>query len=185
MGKRSDFERVERNFYRTFDRRAGKALLPHIDGVQSYIEPFAGRGDLVDQMTELDKLCKWQSDMEPQREGIVTLDCLNQGAIDHIKHETDCRLIITNPPWERKYFHPALDLFTENGFKGWWLIDAPWIFNKSSAPYLKKYVTDIVTIGRLKWVENTTMSGKDDCIWIKTTPYKAKDSGVGFHNDRS
>lgn len=46
MGKRSDFEKIDKDFYRTFDRRAVEPLIPLIKGCK-YVEPCYGLGDLA------------------------------------------------------------------------------------------------------------------------------------------
>lgn len=46
----------------------------------------------------------------------------------------------------------------------WLLFDANWLFTKQAAPYLK-YCSKVVTIGRVKWIEDSRMTGKDDSVW--------------------
>ena len=60
MGKRSNFERVERDFYPT-PLPAVKALIPHIDFITNFIEPCAGDGSLVDHLESYDKKCVFKS----------------------------------------------------------------------------------------------------------------------------
>lgn len=166
MAKRSDFVRVERDYYRTFDPKAGAALRPFIDGVELAIEPFAGAGDLTDQFKEIDWL---ETDIEPQIERIAKRDAFRYtpaelGSVD---------AIITNPPWSRPLMHKAIEHFAPH-IQTWFLLDANWVWTKQAKPYIDKYLTDIVTIGRLKWIEGTTMSGKDDCAWFRFAPDKAE-----------
>lgn len=172
MAKRSDFERVERDYYRTFDPRAGDALKPFIELGQQYIEPFAGAGDLVDQLAWAN--CSHESDIEPQpaKNGryIMKLDAFNLQS-GHILRNP---IMITNCPWDRKIFHKAIEHFAPM-LPSWFLIDSNWLNTKQSAPYVKKYLTDIVPIGRLKWIEGTTMSGKDDCSWLRFSKDKELD----------
>lgn len=183
MGKRSNFEKIDRNYYRTFDTRAGDALKPFLDkdGIKTYVEPFAGAGDLYDQLKNLGYDCKHLSDIEPQ-------DTLGLGNIiktmdyKDVVNEHDVDAMITNPPWDRHFFHEAIEIVTPKFPICWWLMSANWAFNKSSSKYLDKYVTDIVAIGRLKWIPDTKMAGKDDCIWVRTSVDKKDDTK--FHNLR-
>lgn len=46
----------------------------------------------------------------------------------------------------------------------WLLFDAGWIHTRQSTPYLP-HLHRIVSVGRLIWIEGTTMTGKDDCAW--------------------
>lgn len=166
MGKRSDFERIDKDFYRTIDPKAGDALRPFLDLSKEYVEPFAGAGDLVSQFPEL----AWKIiiDIAPKSNHIA-----KQDAFYYTWYEPN-EIILTNPPWTRAIFHHAIEHFTPKVQYCWWLMDANWQFTKQAIPYIKEYVTDIVTIGRLRWIPDTTMSGKDDCVWIRTSTDKSE-----------
>ncbi len=73
--------------------------------------------------------------------------------------------IITNPPFTRDILHPMIEKFTKLA-PTWLLLDAGWMFTKQAQPYLK-YCSRIVTIGRLKWIEGTNQTSKDDFAWYK------------------
>ena len=158
MGKRSGFERTPRDYYRTFDPKAGIALKPYVKENSTYIEPFAGAGDLINQLTYLN--CVGKSDIEPQVEGIETKDAFLYTEADF----TNVDFCISNPPWDRKLLHPLIEHFA-NIVPTWYLHDSDWLFNKSSSPLISKYLVKVVTIGRMRWQEDTNMSGKDNCIW--------------------
>jgi hypothetical protein len=71
--------------------------------------------------------------------------------------------IITNPPWDRKILHPMITLFSALR-PTWLLFDADWMHTKQSTefqPYLRK----IVSVGRVKWIPDSKMTGKDNCAW--------------------
>lgn len=159
MGKRSDFERVEKDFYRTIDKRAVEALASHLPEKASYFEPCAGQGDLLDQLTEKGFSCESAFDIEPNRHDIGLMDALEWSP----KRYLDADYIITNPPWSRPILHPMIEHFSK--FKPTWLLfDADWAHTKQSAPYMK-WCRKIVSVGRLIWIPGTTMSGKDNCAW--------------------
>lgn len=166
MGKRSEFERVERDYYRTFDPRAGEALKPHVDQGDIYVEPCAGDGSLIQNLDKIGLFCSWASDIKPSADGIMELDGLSE-RFDHYKAGT--KWIITNPPWDRRILHPMITKF-QNLRPSWLLFDAGWMFTKQAHPYLDR-CKSIVTIGRLKWIEGTSVSGKDDCCWYLFDKY--------------
>ena len=73
MGKRSDYERVERDFYPT-PWQAVEPLVPHLPKNFAFAEPCAGDGALVRHIETLidGAWCSWASDIEPQTQNIVT-----------------------------------------------------------------------------------------------------------------
>lgn len=48
MGKRSNFPRIDKDFYSTIDPRAIPPLLAHLGEGVRYAEPCAGAGALID-----------------------------------------------------------------------------------------------------------------------------------------
>ena len=176
MGKRSNFERVERDYYRTWDKRAGNALRPFVYSSRSknVLEPFAGAGDLPENIG-LSALHWTLSDIEPQSGHVEKIDAFSLT-------KDDCQqfdMLVTNSPWRRDIFHRAVEHFTPMIDECWWLIDAPWLFTGQAAKILDKYVTDIVTIGRMKWIPDSKMQAKDDCIWLRTC--RDKSDAIKFY----
>jgi hypothetical protein len=163
LGKRSSFDRLPRDYYRTIDPRAVQSLKPFISSGSTFVEPCAGDGILTDQLlVELNLVCVGEYDIEPQNKRITQLDALT---IEE-NHVIDADYIITNPVWDRKLLHPMISTFSS--LKPTWLLfDANWVWTKQSSSFMKDLCTDIVAIGRLKWIENTTMSGKDDNCWFR------------------
>lgn len=159
MGKRSDFERISKDKYFTWDRRAVAALLPHLMPGTRFIEPCAGRGDLVDQLVEAGHYCYLPYDIEPQRPDIVEADALR---LTPPPERFDA--FITNPPWNRKILHPLIEHLSDQA-PTWLLFDAGWKHTKQAIPFLPR-LRRIVSVGRLRWIEGTTMQGKDDCAWF-------------------
>jgi hypothetical protein len=56
MGKRSDFERKERDFYPT-PFKAVKPLIPHLRGVRTFAETCCGDGQLVRHLESFGLRC--------------------------------------------------------------------------------------------------------------------------------
>lgn len=174
MGKRSEFERVEKDFYRTTDPRAAVAINPHLKAGTIYAEPCYGQGDLVLSLAENGHSCGWASDIVRPNNVGYTIDCLELTA----EHLECVDAIITNPPWSRPVLHAIIEHFVEIIPYAWLLFDADWAHTKQSAPYMEK-CTDIVSIGRLIWIPGTTTSGKDNCAWYRFS--KDKTGPTRFH----
>ena len=155
MGKRSDFERVPRDYYPTpYD--AVKPLLPHLPENFTFAEPCAGDGRLIQHLKNHGGYCNNAMDIEPQHKKITKGNCLEYGFF-----RSD--YIITNPPWNRKILHPMIDHFSDQR-PTWLLFDSDWMHTKQSIPYLKM-LKKVVSIGRVKWIEGSTSVGKDNCCW--------------------
>lgn len=163
MGKRSNFTRKERDYYPT-PKEAVIPLARFIDGT-SFAEPCAGDGRLVKHLEELAPLsrCTYKADIEPDRTFDRDID--KKDAF----HLTDADLgytqyIITNPPWDRKILHPLIYHFVSLR-PTWLLFDADWMHTKQSAGIVKQYLTKVVSVGRVKWIEGSKMTGKDNVCW--------------------
>lgn len=155
MGKRSNFERVARDFYPT-PEAAVLPLLPHLRPNTIFEEPCAGDGALKDILNRHGHDCRFSSDIEPQREDIVKSDFIDLW-------QTTCECFITNPPWDRKILHPLITHLSDIA-PTWLLFDADWMHTKQSAEYMGRCVK-IVSVGRVKWIPDSKMTGKDNCAW--------------------
>lgn len=153
MGKRSEFEKIPKDFYRTIDKRAVLPLLPFIEG-KKYVEPCVGDGDLVRMIGDV-AVCVNSSDIQTGTDALTLSEDYFNGSDE----------IITNPPWSRDILHPMILHFAKNK-PTWLLFDADWAHTKQSSEYMK-YCTHIVSVGRLIWIEGTKTSGKDNCAWYR------------------
>lgn len=149
MGKRSDFDRAPRDFYPT-PREAVLPLLPHLESHCLYAEPCCGKMDLVAHLNAAGHVCAYASD--------ITLgnDALEFEAIT-------CDYIITNPPWDRNLLHPMIAHFSAQR-PTWLLFDADWMHTRQAAPFMP-WLRKIVSVGRVKWIPDSKMTGKDNCAW--------------------
>jgi len=161
VGKRSDFVRRERDAYFT-PESAVLPLLPHLQYGTTFVEPCAGDGRLVQHLERRGMSCLYMFDIEPQHPDVERCDALGLGAWSALTDPSvDC--IITNSPWDRKILHPMMETF-RRAKPTWLLHDANWLFTVQAKPYLP-YVRKIVSIGRVKWIEDSKMTGKDDSVW--------------------
>lgn len=150
MGKRSDFERVEKDFYRTIDDRAVLSLIPHIQNIKTFSEPCVGQKDLKNSLEKFDKQCLLENDIQT---GINALE-INEFLGD---------AIITNPPWTRSILHEMIKHFSDH-LPTWLLFDSDWPHTKQSSELMKR-CEKIISVGRLIWIPDTKVSGKDNCSW--------------------
>lgn len=163
MGKRSNFKRVERDFYPT-PLAAVEPLIPHLPWDRSnrwgvrYAEPCAGDGQLIKHLNSFGLRCNYCADIAPQAEWIT------KSSYTNIKeHPIDYDFIITNTPWDRKLLHPMIECFSAMR-PTWLLFDADWIHTKQSVPYMP-WLRKVVSVGRVKWIPDSKMTGKDNCAW--------------------
>ena len=155
MGKRSEFQRRDRDFYPTPEEGI-LPLLPLLEEKFTFIEPCAGNGQLVMFLMKYkDGDCWVQSDIEPQDSSVDKRNVLDIFS----KPE----YYITNPPWERKLLHQIIEHLSDLA-PTWLLFDADWIHTKQSQPYHSR-LKKIVSVGRVKWIPDSKMTGKDNCSW--------------------
>lgn len=155
MGKRSSFERRPRDTYDT-PAEAVRPLLRFLPPGTRFAEPCAGAGDLVRHLEAEGHVCVDASDIAPRGPNIRQQDALTFQC-------DDAAVVVTNPPWSRDILHPLIRHLSARR-PTWLLIDANWLFTKQAAPLLP-ICSKIVTIGRVKWIPDSKMTGKDDAIW--------------------
>jgi len=152
MGKRSNFERRERDFYPT-PFEAVVPLFPHILEDQTICEPCAGDGTLVRHLMRRRRVIE-AFDIEPQDSSVAKGDATKP-------YRTKASVIVTNPPWRRDILHRIIEVAPA---PAWLLFDADWVHTKQSIPFLPR-LRKIVSVGRVKWIEGSRMTGKDNCAW--------------------
>ena len=168
VGKRSDFERRERDFYPT-PVKAVEPLIPHLPDRFTYVEPCAGKGDLVKALSTFEgvahggrfcAMCHEASDLHAlgTDNAIKKRDAFD---IDDVPAEVD--FFITNPPWSRKILHPLI-IHLSAIRPTWLLFDADWAHTRQAAPYMM-FLRRIVSVGRIKWIPGSPHTGKDNCAW--------------------
>ena len=150
MGKRSKFERREADFYPT-PRAAVVPLIPHLHGIRAFAEPCAGDGALVRHLESFGLRCVYAGDI---RSGQDALALDHYGAAD---------AVITNPPYTRELMHSLIAHFQRIA-PTWLLLETDWASTWQALPFLPS-CSDIVTIGRVKWIEGSKYTGKDNHAW--------------------
>lgn len=160
MGKRSTFERRERDFYPT-PAAAVHPLLHHLPKDSSFVEPRAGDGALVRHLEAAGHRCALAYDVEPQSPEIGKGDAVS--LVMRSDRGVSADLIITNPPWTRPVLHEMIQEFSRC-LPTWLLFDADWVHTKQAAPYLPS-LRKVVSVGRIKWLPGSPYTGKDNCAW--------------------
>ncbi len=153
MGKRSNFERKEKDFYPT-PLEAVKPLVPFLRPGTRFIEPCAGEGHLVKHLEGAGMKCGGWFDLYDVNSKI-------DATITTYNIEAD--YFITNPPWSRNILHPIIENLSKQ-LPTWLLIDADWMHTKQAVPYLE-HCNRILSIGRVKWIPDSKHTGKDNCCW--------------------
>jgi hypothetical protein len=166
MAKRSAgaFERAARDFYPT-PPEAVVPLLPHLKRGTRFCEPCAGNGALISHLAHAGHVCVAAFDIEPQADGIERADAsfLNQADLG------GASAIITNPPWERAVLHQLVSRFLMIGVPSWLLFDADWSHTRQAVDLLR-HCSDIVAVGRVKWIAESSTAGKDNAAWHRFAP---------------
>jgi hypothetical protein len=156
MGRRSDFERRDQDFYPT-PRAAVLPLLPYVPQGTKFIEPCAGDGTLVRVLESFGHHCVDAFDVEPRISFVRILDAR------WFRDTQNADMFITNPPWARAELHGLIRHLSAL-LPTWLLFDADWP-HTLQARTLIKHCASIVSIGRVKWIENSKHTGKDNSCW--------------------
>ena len=118
MGKRSNFERREADFYPT-PRAAAVPLIPYLYGIRTFAEPCAGDGALVGHLESLGLRCVYAGDIRTGQDALAVAD---YGNID---------AIITNPPYTRELMHRLIEHFQRIA-PTWLLLDSDWAWTRQA-----------------------------------------------------
>ncbi len=170
MGKRSNFDRIPKDLYQTWDPRAVAPLLPHLTPHTKFAEPCAGEMALIRQLEAAGHTCYWGSDIEDRntptvvsgawvKSGVTEIDALQ---VTTPLQLADC--IITNPPYKKEILFPMIEHFIKQN-QTWLLLNADFAHNVGSAPLLK-HCSKIVSVGRVKWIPDTKDGGKENSAWF-------------------
>ena len=169
MGKRSNYNRLLRDSYDT-PYKAAIPLLQHLTSHTEFIEPCAGKNALVNHLQKHGHKCIYASDIYP-RDKKIENHCVFKRPFHPLG------MIITNPPWDRKILHPFIGKIIAENRTAWLLFDADWCHTKQSIPFMP-YIASIISVGRVKWIEGSQHSGKDNCAWYQV---KSVTSQTIFH----
>ena len=157
MSKRSNFEKIPKDFYATTDPNAVAPLVPFIRGL-TYAEPFYGDGDLEDLLMDV-ATCKWRSDLRETvgSSKVMPATDLREEDLEHV----DC--IISNPPFTRGTLLPCIDHLISLK-PTWLLLPADYTHNRYFGSYMS-ICNKIVSVGRVKWFKDSKSCSTDNFAW--------------------
>jgi hypothetical protein len=151
MGKRSNFERRSRDFYPT-PLAAAWPLIPYLNEVCQFAEPCCGDERLIQHLESFGLVCVYRGDIATGQDALARAE---YSAPDEI---------ITNPPFAYPLLHQLISHFVSIA-PAWLLLPMDFASNKRDAPFLAA-CTDIVPIGRVKWIEGTKHSSNENFGWF-------------------
>lgn len=154
MGKRSDFQRRAHDEYLT-PFNAALPIAPFLTGIRTFAEPCRADGRLIRHIESFGPLCIHDGDIQTGTDAL-TDETLRNIIVD---------AIITNPPYTWQILKEMLELFPRIA-PTWLLLEADFKHNARSAPFIPM-CSDIVSIGRIKWFEDTEHEGKDNYAWYR------------------
>src|SRR5262249_14666472 len=140
------------DFYPT-PKAAVVPLIPYLRGLRTFAEPCAGAGDLVRHLESFGLRCVHFGDIRTGQDALAVND---YGALD---------VIITNPPYTRELMHRLIAHFQRIA-PTWLLLESDWAQTKQATPFMGN-CSDIVAIGRVKWIEGSKHTGKDNFAWYR------------------
>lgn len=160
MGKRSDFDRNERDHYAT-PGSAMAPLLPFLRRGTTFCEPCAGEGGMVDYFESAGHPCVFACDVEPLRADVTRLAAAE---LRFIRADQ----FITNPPWLWEWLEPIA--FNLSGQLSTWLLLAADLMHNIRSAKLMERCSTIVPIGRVKWIDGSKHSAVDNTCWYLFEP---------------
>lgn len=192
MGKYSEFDRETRDYYPT-PIRAVEYLIQHLKKeenyeLERYIEPCVGDGRLVSHISDVSMVknfsssknsysppvCVYASDIEPQVDDLPTTLVYSHDAVnfnwDHSIDSFNATAFVTNPPWLNtagsKHLLNSIIKKLSSHLPTWLLLNGNYAWNLKSATCMSM-CTDVVPVGRVKWIEDSDNTGKEDCAWFR------------------
>lgn len=169
---RSNFNKVPSDQYFSYDPRIGESLKPYLPKQEfTFIEPFAGKGHLIDQIQYYCPHAKLISafDIENSSTKIIKIDIRNA------KINSVPDYFISNPPFSRSF----MKLTKEQIIKfrkiapTWMLLPFATACNKGFAEQME-YCTKIVPVGRIRWIPNSEHDETKDIAWFKFVQKKKR-----------
>ena len=160
MSKRSNFEKIPKDFYRTTDPSAVVPLLPFIRDL-TYAEPFYGDGDLEYLLSSIGAAsCNWRSDIRETVKGskVMPATDLTEEDLGHV----DC--IISNPPFTKGILLPCIDHLISLK-PTWLLLPADYMHNRYFGSYMS-ICDKVVSVGRVKWFKDSKSCSTDNFVWF-------------------
>jgi hypothetical protein len=172
----SAFAKDALNRYDTIDPRAVAVLLPHLHRRTRFIEPCAGKGDLVRQLVAAGHWCSAAFDIAPRADGIEQQDAITW----HNPGNRWESQIITNPPFDWPVVSAMLANWADQVAFSWLLLEASFMHTQRAGALMQR-CRKIVTIGRLKWAAESEHSSTKDYCWYQFIADSAPGTTAAFY----
>lgn len=164
---KSDFEKDALNRYDTTDPHPVAMLLPHLEPATAFIEPCAGKRDLVRQLQAAGHICIDAFDIAPRADHIRQQDArtwVNYPDGRHLK-------IISNPPFDWAILRDLLENWRDQVAASWVLLPASFMHTHiQGRDRAMARCRRIVSIGRVWWVADTDDKSTKDFCWYEFGP---------------
>lgn len=158
------FPRVADDFYPT-PEAAVKPLLYWLqrDGIKTFAEPCVGDGSLHRYLETNGFRCTAWGDVSHG---------LQRDALDWTpKDFNGAQAVVTNPPWKPAVMHSIMRHLS-TFLPCWFLVYWDWPSTHQSKVLMTMRCTDVVPIGRVKWIPNSKSVGFDNACWVKMSTDK-------------
>lgn len=154
MSKYSDFPRNKHDEYLT-PFRAALPLKPFLTGVRTFVEPCCANGQLINHIESFGPLCVYSGDIQTGTDALT----------DVVLARTIADAIITNPPYTWELLEPMVRRFASIA-PTWLLLEADFKHKVEAAPLIPM-CSDIVSVGRIKWFQDTKHQSKSNYAWYR------------------
>lgn len=174
MSKRtSKFERIAQDKYMTTDPAPVRRLQPFLPPRVNFVEPCAGRGDLIKSMQWYGHKCVYACDINPNRKAIEKRNALTLDK--RWRRTSHARMFVTNPPWTRSIMHKLIE-HLPTLLDTWLLFDSDWAYTGQAAEYLDRCSLMVAT-GRVHWFN--ARGGYENSAWY-LFPHRQHTGGPRF-----
>ncbi len=141
------------DFYPT-PHAAVPPLIPYLRGVRTFAEPCCGDGALVRHLESAGLRCVYAGDIATGQDALAA-------------RPTTVRSMRSSPTRRtRGPLMHALIAHFQRIAPTWLLLELDWAATKQAIPYLTN-CSDIVTIGRLRWIPGSPHTGKENHGWYR------------------
>lgn len=139
-----------------------RRLQAHLPASVRFVEPCAGKGDLIKAMEKFGHQCAYACDIKPQRKWIEKRDAFTLDR--EWRRKVHASMFCTNPPWTRAVLHEMI-LHLSDLLPTWLLLDADWMHTQQASRLVDR-CSHIVSVGRVRWIQNTAMQGLENSAWF-------------------
>jgi hypothetical protein len=150
----SKFARADHDFYRT-PAKAVPSLIPYLraSGIRTFAEPCCGEGDLIRHLESFGLRCVYRGDIATGQDALAT----------ERYGELRFDAIITNPPFSHK--RELIAHFLRIA-PTWLLLPVDFTCNENAATLMVN-CSDVVPIGRVKWIAGTKHGSFENFVWLR------------------